>query len=107
MSNSFDAITKRAVSRMTIGDRLREAKARRLHVSDIREPLVKALWWKSRVWALEEACGPPSMDPDAREATDALLEEAEIADRAYQRIIRDLWLSRQLERSSTDHSRAA
>ncbi len=31
---------------MTLGDRLREYTARRVHVSDIKEPLVKAMWWR-------------------------------------------------------------
>lgn len=38
----------------TIGERLAIAKAKRLHVSDIKDPMVRLLWWHHWQWRHEE-----------------------------------------------------
>jgi len=79
----------------TIGDKLAVYKAKRTHVSDIKEPMVKALWW--RCWEKENAqlVKECSVSPsEYGTLLDAAEREVEYARAARRRILLHLWALR-------------
>ena len=78
--------------------RHRYYRARRVHVSDIREPLVRALYHYRWAQKCERDAGAFSSDPEQRESFDFWMEEAERAQYQCDRILADLRSSRELPR---------
>lgn len=82
-------------SRPTIGERLAVEKAKRTHVSDIKDPMVRALWWKHLEWRnadIASECRPfPSEYGTLLEAAER---EVEYARAARRNILSHLWMLR-------------
>ena len=76
----------------------RNYRLSRTHVADIREPLVKAVWYYRYSQQCERDCDPFSRDPDQRESYDFWMEEAERAMNRCDAILADLRSTRELER---------
>lgn len=74
-------------------------RARRVHVADMREPLVKAIYYYRHSQRCEAGAGPFSSDPSQRESYDFWMEEAERAMDQCDRILADLRSTRELDRA--------
>ncbi len=81
-----------------------EHRARRTHVADIRNPLVKAIWWHRYAQRCEANAGPFSSDPEVRAARDEDLHEAIEAASRCDDILAQLRSSRELSRLSDSHA---
>jgi hypothetical protein len=81
-----------------------EARARRTHVADIREPLVRAIWWHRYAQRCEADAGPITFDPDLRERQEDMIEEALEAQSRCDRLLSDMRSTRELSRSMADHA---
>lgn len=79
----------------TIGDKLAVYKAKRTHVSDIKEPMVRALWWRCHEKANQQVADECRPFPSEY---GALLEDAEsevkIARAARTNILMHRWALR-------------
>lgn len=85
----------------------RNYRLRRTHVADIREPLIRALWYWRYAQRTALDVGPLTFDPDIREKQDALVEEVLYATKLCNDILADIRKNRELERGSDNHVRAA
>src|SRR5688500_8236802 len=89
---------------LTIGQKLDAYTLRRVHNTDILEPMARALWWKRWEWrnaAIIEDCG---RDPDYADMRANAEHEVKIARAARAKIIRTLWTSRVLNRLVADYA---
>lgn len=76
----------------------RNYRLTRTHVSDIREPVVKALHYYRLSQQYERDAGPFSSDPEQRESYDFWMEEAERMQDACDAILTELHSNRELNR---------
>jgi hypothetical protein len=83
---------------LTIGQKLDLCMRRKMHVTDIQDPMVRALWWKRWEWKnaeIADDCGSASDLADLRENA---LHEVGIARAARTKIIKGLWDTRVINR---------
>ncbi|HYD06524.1 MAG TPA: hypothetical protein VEC60_12405 [Reyranella sp.] len=78
----------------------RNYRLRRTHVADIKERLVRALWYYRYAQRVSRDAGSMPSDPEAREQWDDLVAEVKYAISQCNRILADLRSSRQLGRLS-------
>ncbi len=83
---------------LTIGQKLDTCVARRVHVSDIMDPMVRALWWKRWEWRNAEIIDDCDGAADYGHLIESAEREVEIARKARAKIIRNLWSTRCLDR---------
>lgn len=78
----------------------KDYRIRRTHVADIREPLVKALWYWRYAQRCSSQAGEYVRDPEATAHWQELVEEVQYATQRCNSILADLRTSRALERLS-------
>lgn len=79
---------------LTIGQKLDLYVARRTHVSDIREPLVRALYWKRWEWKNADLMASCRRSPEYGDLLDACEREVEYARNARRKILSHMWAIR-------------
>lgn len=79
---------------ITIGQKLAEYKARRRHVSDIKEPMVRALWWKHWEWKNAEIAHECGSNPEFGALRESSEVEIEYARKQRRKILVHLWAMR-------------
>lgn len=83
--------------KLTIGQKLDFIMARRVHVTDIEEPLVRALWWKRWEWRNAEIIRD-NAGPEFGDLIENAEAEVEYARKARAKIITHLWEQRKFDR---------
>jgi hypothetical protein len=83
---------------LTTGQKLDLCMRRKMHVTDIQDPMVRALWWKRWEWKnaeIADDCGSASDLADLRVNAEVEVQYARIA---RTKIIKGLWDTRVINR---------